>query len=117
MEKVNLEGLHESICSLSDNVKSVEMLVLQVLQVISQQAAKPVSRWLDVEGLVKYHPDKPSKSTIYGWVCAKKIPYNKTGKKLRFNVDEINAWLSAGNRKSNDDLQIEAAKYKIGGTL
>ena len=36
-----------------------------------------------------------SKNTLYDWCAVKKIPHIKLGKFLRFNVDEIEAWLQS----------------------
>ena len=32
--------------------------------------------------------------TLYTWVCRKKIPYVKLGRSLRFDREEIDAWLN-----------------------
>lgn len=34
-----------------------------------------------------------TKGTLYVWVCHKRIPYLKLGKRLRFDIIEINDWL------------------------
>lgn len=49
--------------------------------------------WFDLRELCEYHPDKPSKATVYGWVNSKNIPVHKGGKKLRFLKSEIDNWL------------------------
>lgn len=33
------------------------------------------------------------KSTLYVWVCRKKIPYLKIGKLVKFDLKEIEPWL------------------------
>ena len=50
-------------------------------------------KWLNIDDLCEYLPDKPAKQTVYGWVCKKKIPYHKKGKKLQFLKSEIDRWL------------------------
>jgi excisionase family DNA binding protein len=34
-----------------------------------------------------------STNTIYSWIWLKKIPYVKMGKLVRFDLQEINAWV------------------------
>lgn len=71
----------------------------------------PTDSWFNVDELREYLPDHPAKATIYGWVSTKQIPNHKGGKKLRFLKSEIDNWLSSGKRKSESELQDEAAEY------
>jgi excisionase family DNA binding protein len=50
-------------------------------------------KWFNMDEFCEYHPDKPSKATVYGWVNKKQIPLHKGGKRLRFLKSEIDAWL------------------------
>ncbi|MBI2069579.1 MAG: helix-turn-helix domain-containing protein [Elusimicrobia bacterium] len=53
-------------------------------------------RLLDIEGLCEYL--SLPKSTIYTWVCIRKIPPScivKFGRALRFEVAEIDRWVNA----------------------
>jgi excisionase family DNA binding protein len=68
-------------------------------------------RWFDLNELCNYHPDKPSKPTVYGWVNAGLIPVHKGGKKLRFLKSEIDDWLKQGKRKSLAETEAEAELY------
>jgi excisionase family DNA binding protein len=68
-------------------------------------------QWFDLEELCKYHPDKPSKATVYGWVNAGTIPVHKSAKKLRFLKSEIDAWLKQGRKKTLAETETEAEKY------
>lgn len=70
-------------------------------------------RWLDLPGLCIYHPDKPSKATVYGWVNAGTIPVHKGGKKLRFLKSEIDNWLKQGRKKTLAETASEADQYLI----
>lgn len=67
--------------------------------------------WLDLKELCNYHPDKPSKATVYGWVSAKTIPVHKTGKKLRFLKSEIDNWLLQGKKMTYADTTSEAVLF------
>ena len=68
-------------------------------------------RWFDLNELCKYHPDKPSKPTVYGWVNAGTIPVHKGGKKLRFLKSEIDNWLRQGRKKTLAETASEADNY------
>ena len=54
---------------------------------------------------------KPAKATVYGWVCAKTIPYSKFSKKLSFNRQKIDEWHRQRQFKSADDIQDIADAY------
>lgn len=93
-----------------------------VRKVISEtpQAEQPTDtdRWFDLKELCIYHPDKPSKPTVYGWVNAGTIPVHKGHKKLRFLKSEIDNWLRQGRKKTLAETATEAETYlkKKGGS-
>jgi predicted DNA-binding transcriptional regulator AlpA len=70
-------------------------------------------RWMDINELCQYHPDKPTKATVYGWVNARAIPVHKGGKKLRFLVSEIDEWLLSNRLQSQAEMVNEAGKYLV----
>ena len=70
-------------------------------------------RWMDINELCQYHPDKPTKATVYGWVNARAIPVHKGGKKLRFLVSEIDEWLLSNKLQSQAEMVNEAGKYLV----
>jgi hypothetical protein len=41
-----------------------------------------------INELYQYHPDKPTKAPVYGWVNAPTVTIHKGGKKLRLFVSE-----------------------------
>jgi predicted DNA-binding transcriptional regulator AlpA len=86
-----------------------------VRKVISEtpQAEQPTEteRWFDLNELCNYHPDKPTKPTVYGWVNAGTIPVHKGSKKLRFLKSEIDNWLRQGRKKTLAETANEAEQY------
>jgi excisionase family DNA binding protein len=76
--------------------------------------------WFGLTELCQYHPDKPSKATVYGWVNAGTIPVHKGGKKLRFLKSEIDEWLRMGKKRTVAELAKEAEanlnRIKKGGS-
>jgi len=89
----------------------IENSIKKVLS--TQQAEQPTetNQWFDLNELCIYHPDKPSKPTVYGWVNAGIIPVHKGGKKLRFLKSEIDNWLRQGKKKTLAETASEAEKY------
>lgn len=85
--------------------------MLQELKCSAQTQPTRLSKeyWFDVKGLREYLPDKPARSTVYGWIHNALIPYHKTKdrKKLRFLKSEIDAWLKAGHQKTVLEIREE----------
>ena len=50
-------------------------------------------RWFSVQEVSDYLPEHPAVQTLYTWTSAKRIPYHKDGKRLRFLKSEIDTWL------------------------
>lgn len=68
-------------------------------------------RWFNLTEFCQYHPDKPTKPTVYGWVNAGIVPVHKGGKKLRFLKSEIDTWLRQGRKKTLVETAAEAENY------
>ena len=77
-------------------------------------SAEEKDKWFNVEDLQEYHPNHPAKATIYDWVCQRRIPYHKDGKKLRFLKSEIDSWLMSSYHKTDEEMQNEAIDYVNG---
>jgi excisionase family DNA binding protein len=90
----------------------IENSIKKVLS--TQQAEQPAEtdRWFDLTELCIYHPDKPKKPTVYGWVNAGIIPVHKGGgKKLRFLKSEIDSWLKQGRKRTLEEIASDADRY------
>lgn len=89
----------------------IENSIKKVLS--NQQTEQPTEtdHWFDLNELCIYHPDKPSKPTVYGWVNAGTIPVHKGGKKLRFLKSEIDIFLKQGKKKTLAETANEADQY------
>ncbi|OAV72232.1 Helix-turn-helix domain protein [Bacteroidales bacterium Barb4] len=106
-ENITLETMPKALAYLIGKVEALEGF-------LKAQEKSPVPAtdcWMNIDELREYLPDKPAKATIYGWVNNRQIPHHKGGKKLRFLQSEIDKWLSAGKRKSESELAMEAEKY------
>lgn len=93
-------------------LSNIETLLLDIkhdlLKEIKQKEADP---WFDLKELCNYHPDNPSKQTVYGWVNKRLIPVHKSGKSLRFLKSEIDLWLKDGRKKTMKEIEKEAEQY------
>lgn len=109
MEKLTLETLPLAFEHLTNEVSEIKKLLLE------KNREQPVEevKWFDLNELIVYHPDKPSKPTVYGWVNAGAIPVHKGGKKLRFLKSEIDEWLKRGRKLTNTEIAKAADSYII----
>jgi hypothetical protein len=53
---------------------------------------------LTIDELRDILPGKPARQTIYGLACKHQIPYEKHGKRLYFDSEKIDQWLSNGRQ-------------------
>ena len=107
MEHLTLETLPKAFTQLTNEVSEIKRLLLEKS---NEQPTEP-DCWFDLNELCQYHPDKPTKSTVYGWVNACTIPVHKGGKKLRFLKSEIDSWLKQGRKKTLAETATEAEQY------
>lgn len=105
--EITVESLLRAIIELPKRLDNVE----QRLRVLYDLKNPEPDRWLGLQELCDYHPDKPTKPTVYGWIAASKIPNHRDGKRLRFLKSEIDEWLKTGRRKTAAETAIEAQAY------
>jgi excisionase family DNA binding protein len=89
----------------------IENAINKVFSTKNSEQPTETERWFDLNELCNYHPDKPSKFTVYSWVHAGTIPVHKSGKKLRFQKSEIDSWLKQGRKKTLAELSREAEQF------
>jgi excisionase family DNA binding protein len=88
-----------------------ERVTANILKAVCNTQPTSTDRWFNLNELCIYHPDHPSKPTVYGWVNAGIIPVHKGGKKLRFLKSEIDSWLKQGRKKTLLEIANEADTY------
>lgn len=106
-EGLTLETLPKAFTQLSNEVSEIKRILLEKSNIQPNET----TCWLDLNELCYYHPDKPSKATVYGWVNAGIIPVHKGGKKLRFLKSEIDTYLKQGRKKTLAETANEAEQY------
>jgi excisionase family DNA binding protein len=109
IEGLTLETLPKAFTRLTYEVSEIKRLLLER----SNEQPTETDRWFDLNELCAYHPDRPSKPTVYGWVNAGTIPVHKGGKKLRFLKSEIDLFLKQGKKKTLAETASEAESYLL----
>ncbi len=107
MNTVTFETLPSAVSMLLDKVEKIE----SSLAAMNQPSTESADRWMNIQELMEYHPDKPAKKTVYDWVTLRKIPYHKDGKRLRFLKSEIDRWLMSAYHKTEDELYEEGVRF------
>jgi len=105
--EITFEQLPKAFSNLTNEVSEIKRLLLEK----SNEQSTETDRWFNLTELCIYHPDKPQKPTVYGWVNAKIIPVHKGGKKLRFLKSEIDTWLKKGKKKTFEEIDSETEQY------
>ncbi len=109
IQDLTLETLPKAFTQLFIEVSEIKSMLLGK----SNKQPTETDCWFDLNELCNYHPDKPSKTTVYGWVHAGTIPVHKGGKKLRFLKSEIDSWLRQGRKKTLTEISCEAETYLL----
>jgi len=78
---------------------------------INTEPERQQSRIVDLEGLVKARPIIGSKSTIYKKVAAGEIPHSKNGKRLFFDLEEIDEWLMSNRIETVAELEHKTINH------
>ncbi len=115
MEKLTLETLPKAITELSAEVNEIKKILLEK----REEQSEEIDSWFDIDEFCKYHPDKPKKATVYGWVHSGLVPCHKGGKRLSFLKSEIDSWIKKGRKMTISEARQAADKYvsqKRGGT-
>ena len=106
MGNITFEMLPSAVSMLLDKVEKIE----SHLAGMNHSAEEP-DRWMNIDELMAYHPDKPAKKTIYDWVTTRRVPYHKDGKRLRFLKSEIDRWLMSAYHKTEDEMFEESVRF------
>ena len=106
MGNITFEMLPSAVSMLLDKVEKIE----SYLAGMNHSAEEP-DRWMNIDELMAYHPDKPAKKTVYDWVTMRRVPYHKDGKRLRFLKSEIDRWLMSAYHKTEDEMYEESVRF------
>jgi hypothetical protein len=99
-------------------LNNIESLLLDLKHNPKQKVVESdADRWLDLNELVAYDPEKRSKQTFYSYIGQRRIPFHKKSKKLLFLKSEIDFWLKQGRKTTMAENAANADKHleKLGG--
>jgi excisionase family DNA binding protein len=96
MNNVTFDNLPDAVNEINDKLSRIEKILFEK----RKEAKSEADEWFNLIEFCNYHPDKPSKPTVYGWVNSGTVPVHKGGKKLRFLKSEIDSWLKQGKKRT-----------------
>lgn len=107
MTEITFELLPQAVTQVFNKLENIERLLLEKSNIPQPEQDK----WLNIDELIDYLPNKPARATIYGKVHLRCIPFHKQGKSLIFRKSEIDTWLGEGRIKTTVEIQQEAVDY------
>ena len=107
-KEIRFEELPKAVTNLTKEVNEIKSLLTQKQR---QETNEQSEQWLDLNELIQYDPEKRTKATWYAKIHRNEVPHYKREKKVYFLKAEIDEWLKAGKRKSNDEIEQEAEHY------
>ena len=96
MNNITFDNLPDAVNEINDKLSRIEKILFEK----GKETKSEADEWLNLIEFCNYHPDKPSKPTVYGWVNSGTVPVHKGGKKLRFLKSEIDSWLKQGKKRT-----------------
>lgn len=99
---MTFEQLPEAVSLLLEEVEKLK----EMLQ--NSGHVEQGDQFFNIDELIEYLPDHPTKSCIYTWTSNGYIPSIKKGKRLIFSKKDIDNWLKTGKRKSASEIHAEA---------
>jgi excisionase family DNA binding protein len=95
-----------------NRLENIENILFQLKQLVPS-VPPDVAIWMDIDGLCSYHPNNPSKKTVYAWTYKGKIPHYKDpgGKGVRFLKSEIDEWLKTGRVSTKHETSDNPTQF------
>ena len=91
--------------------EEIEKFFSENLQKLSPKPSEP--KVVDLDGLLQARPILGSRSTLYKKISNRILPHSKRGKKLYFDLEEIDRWLLANKKKTITDHHQEMDNFLI----
>jgi len=104
---LTFEQLPQAVTMLTKEVSELKQLLLQNSQL--QTAAAPLEQLLTIQQAAAFLG--LTVPTMYTKVSKAELPVMKRGKRLYFSQTELIEYLKTGRKKSNAEIEAEAAKY------
>ncbi len=99
------------LSDLKKTLSNMETLLLELKEIGLNAETGSGNKWLNLNELCEYLPQKPSKATLYAKLAKNEIPAHKRGKKWFFLKDEIDTYLKEGRKKTVSEIETEADNF------
>ncbi|MEP6645926.1 MAG: helix-turn-helix domain-containing protein [Saprospiraceae bacterium] len=106
MSSLTFEQLPQAVYEIQQKLASIEQLLLQL-----NKASPESDAILTVEEAAKFL--NLSVATIYSLISKGELPVMKRSKRCYFSKFELIAYLKKGRRKTNQEIEAEAAEYLL----
>lgn len=95
-----------------NRLENIENILCQLKQLVPS-IPPDVAIWLNIDALCAYHPNKPTKKTVYSWLHKREIPHYKDvgGKGVRFLKSEIDEWLKTGRVSAKHETSDNPSQF------
>lgn len=85
----------------------IERTAIRTAEIIRSQSITKIHKtWMDLDEVVKYDPEKRSKTTFYKYTSDpdSDFPFHKRGKKIVVLKSEFDEWLKTGKKNNRADI-------------
>jgi len=106
INEISFENLPKAVAYLVKEIAEIKLLIQNMQVYESKEKSIPIG----VEEASRLIGK--AKPTIYALVRQRKIPCYKYGKKLYFFEEELLEWISKGKKKTIQEIESAASKYK-----
>jgi hypothetical protein len=99
------------LSDLNSRLGNIEALLLELkgLGLIAETGNG--NKWLNLDEIREYLPQKPSKATLYAKLGKNEILAHKRGKKWFFLKDEIDTYLKQGRKRIVSEIEADADQF------
>ncbi len=92
-------------------MQKLSSIEAQLVAIREQQKQEFKDELMDISELGEYI--NYQKTSIYGLVQKRKIPFIKASGKLHFHKSDIDKWLTGGKRMTGEDTKRKAQEYIV----
>ncbi|HEY0261777.1 MAG TPA: helix-turn-helix domain-containing protein [Chitinophagales bacterium] len=107
MEHITFEELPKVVVQIFNKVEKFETLLLK--QIGGQPPQEQQDELLTIQQAAELL--KLTVPTLYGKTAKRELPFMKQGKRLYFSRTELLQYLKDGRKKTNAEIEAEAATY------
>ena len=106
VENLTFDQLPKAVTMLTNEISELKKLLLEKRE---QQTTETPEQFLTIQEAAQFL--NLTVPTIYSKVSKGELPVMKRSKRLYFSNTELMAYIKAGNKKSNAEIEAEAHQY------